>query len=95
MLCVLILYISGGTCSSNLTPKDKFLDTFHGNFITLRVFARNLLRGNRQRNTFCILFWGSNSGFTANKPTHFLHGDYNLLLTIENRRSLVSSVLVY
>ena len=23
---------------------------------TLRVFARNLLRGNRRRNTFCILF---------------------------------------
>ena len=35
---------------------------------TLRVFARNLLRGNRRRNTFCILFWclvwGLNSGFT-------------------------------
>ena len=48
---------------------------------TLRVFARNLLRGNRRRNTFCILFcclvWGSNPGFTSNKPTHYLldYGD--------------------
>ena len=34
----------------------------------LTIFARNLLRGNRQRNTFCIWFWclawGSNPSFT-------------------------------
>ena len=49
---------------------------------TLRVFARNLLRGNRRRNTFHILFWclarGSNPGFSSNKPIHYLldHGDF-------------------
>ena len=49
---------------------------------TLRAFARDLLRGNDQRNTFCILFWilawGLNPGFTFNKPTHNLleHGDF-------------------
>ena len=33
-------------------------ETFLGNFIfALRVFARNLLRGNRRRNTFRISFW--------------------------------------
>ena len=36
---------------------------------THRVFARNLLRGNYRRNTFCILFWylawSSNPGFMA------------------------------
>ena len=52
-------------------------------FFTLRVFARNQLRGNRRRNTFfCILFlclaWGSNPGFSSNKPTKYLldHGDF-------------------
>ena len=50
---------------------------------TLRVFARNLLRGNRRKNTFRISFWclawGSNPGFSSNKPTHYLldHGEYN------------------
>ena len=49
---------------------------------TLRAFASNLLRGNRRRNTFCTLFWclawGSNPGFTSNKPTHcpLPYGDF-------------------
>ena len=40
-------------------PYDRFFwETFHGNFIYFsRVFARNLLRGNRRRNTFRISFW--------------------------------------
>ena len=51
--------------------RQLFWETFHSRFLfTLRVFARNLLRGNRRRNTFCILFrclaWGSNPGFTSN-----------------------------
>ena len=47
-----------------------------------KVFARNLLRENRQRNNFRILFWRlgwcSNPGFSSNKPTQYLldHGDY-------------------
>ena len=49
---------------------------------TIRLFARNLLRGNRRRNTFRISFWclawDSNPGFSSNKPTHYLldHGDF-------------------
>ena len=40
---------------------------------TLRVFARNLLRGNLRIKTFRTLFWclawGSNPGFSSYKPT--------------------------
>ena len=43
-------------------------------YLFLRVFARNVLRGNRWRNTFRISFWcltwDSNPGFSSNKPTH-------------------------
>ena len=47
VVCVLILYTSGGAYSLKST---------------LRVFARNLLRGNRRRNIFCMLFLISGSG---------------------------------
>ena len=83
MLCVLILYISGGTYSLKSTPNDRFEKLFTTILFTLRVFARNLLRGNRRRNTFRIsswcLAWDSNPGFSSNKPTHYLldHGDFN------------------
>ena len=63
MLCVLILYISGGTYSLKTTPNDM------AELYTLRVFARNLLRGNHRRNTFCISFWcltwDSNPSFSS------------------------------
>ena len=68
------------TYSLTSTPKDRFLKNFFiANLFTLRVFASNLLRGSRRpRNTFCILFWylawGSNHGFTCNKPTHYKLG---------------------
>ena len=52
------------------SERQTFWETFHGNFyFILRVFGRNLLRGNRRRNTFRILFWclalGSNPGFSS------------------------------
>ena len=82
MLFALILYVSGWTYSLTSTPKDRFLRNFlMAALFTLRVFARNLLRGNRRRNTFRIfiwrLAWGSNPGFSSNKPTHYIldHGD--------------------
>ena len=68
------------------SERQIFLRNFSWQFVfTLRVFARNLLRGHRRRNTFRILFWclawGSNPGFTSNKPTHFLldHGNFKVL----------------
>ena len=55
---------------------------FMASLFTLRVFARNLLRGYSRRNTFRVSFWclawDSNPGFSSNKPTHYLldHGDF-------------------
>ena len=78
MLCVLILYISGGTYCLKSTQNDRFSEKlFMAILFTLRVFARN-----RRRNTFRIslwcLAWGSNPGFSSDKPTHYLlgHGDF-------------------
>ena len=82
MLCLLILYISGGTYSLKSNPNDRFLEKLcKAILFTLRVFARNLLRRNRRWNSFRILFWclawDSNPGFSSSKPIHYLldHGD--------------------
>ena len=53
-------------------------------FFQHRVFARNLLRGNRKWNTFRILFWclawSLNFGHTSKKSTHYLldYGDFEI-----------------
>ena len=54
MLCVLVLYISGGTYNLKSNPNDGFFEQlFQDNFILItEFFSRNLLRGN----TFHILF---------------------------------------
>ena len=79
MLCVLILYISDGTYSLKSTRYDRYFEKlFMTILFTLRVFGRNLLRGNRRnRILFWCLTWYSNPGFSSNKPTHYLldHGD--------------------
>ena len=77
MLCVLILYKTGGTYSLKSPPNERFFEKlFMAILFTLRTFARNLLGGNRRRNTFSILFWclawGSNTGFTSNEPSQYL-----------------------
>ena len=66
------------------SERQIFWETIQGSFYLLfGVFARYLLRRNRQRNTFCILFWclawNSNPGFTSNSSTHYLldYGDFN------------------
>ena len=55
MLCVLILEV---TYSVESTPNDRFFKKlFRGSFIySQRVFARNLLIGNRRRNIFFSYF---------------------------------------
>ena len=79
MLCVLILYIiyTWRTYSLKSTLNDRFfVNLFISILFALRVLVGNLLRENRQRNSFRILFWclawGSNPGFSSNKPTHYL-----------------------
>ena len=55
MLCALILYVNAETYSSTSTSNDIFLRNFFmAGLFTLRVFARNLLRGSRLWNIFHI-----------------------------------------
>ena len=63
--------------------RDWFFEKlFMAILFILGVFDRNLLRGNRRRNIFCILYWClaccSNPSLTSNKPTHYLlnYGDF-------------------
>ena len=84
--CVLISHISGGTYSLKSTPNDRFFEKlFMAILFILRNFARNLLRGSRRKNTFRIslwcLTWGSNSGFSSNKPA--LWKKYNIFLNLK------------
>ena len=68
------------------SERQIFEKLFHGRFyFTLRVFARNLLRGNRNREerysfriSFWCLAWDLNPGFSSNKATYYLldHGDF-------------------
>ena len=53
MLCVLILYTSGGTYSLKSILSDRFLRNFSWQFcLPSRAFVRNLLRGRRQEEIF-------------------------------------------
>ena len=57
MLWVLILYVSIRTYSFKSTPNNRFFrNLFMIILFTLRVFARNLLRGSRRRNIFFLYF---------------------------------------
>ena len=75
--------------SSRLSNDRLFEKLFMAILFILWVFARNLLKGNRRRNTFCILcwylVWGSNPDFTSNQPTHYLldYGDFTAKLVGE------------
>ena len=82
VVCVNFIHKWHVTCSLKSTPNDRFFaKLFMAILFTLRVFARNLLRGKRWRNTFRISFWclawDSNPGFLSNKPPHCLldHSD--------------------
>ena len=58
---------------------DFLRNLFMVSLFTLRIFAINLLRGNRRRNIFSFIFrFDTNPGFTSNKPTHYLldNGDF-------------------
>ena len=61
MLCVLTLYISGGTYSFKVDSERQIFEKFFMAILfTLRVFARNLLRANRRRIilfVFCFDVW--------------------------------------
>ena len=72
-------YINGGTYSLKSTSNDRFFEKlFMAILFTLRVFARNQQSPRAEEILLYILFWclawGSNLGFTSNKPTHYLLG---------------------
>ena len=80
VVCVFILYVSGGTYS--LTPNDRIFRSFlMAGLFTLRVFARNLLRGNRRRTIFFHISFFM-PGLTSNKPRHYLldYGNFYLFI---------------
>ena len=73
-----IFYVGGGTYNLTSTTNDKFLRNFSWQFLfySQTFCQKSLLRENRRRINFCILFWclplGSKLGFTSNNPTHYL-----------------------
>ena len=79
LYCVRSLYIRvAGPTVYHLFRMTDFWETFSWlGIFPLRVFARNLLRGNRRRNiffhiSFWYLTWDMNPIFICNKPTHYL-----------------------
>ena len=89
MLCVLILYVRGGTYSLTSTPNDRFLRNFFmaGLFI-FRDFARNLLRVSFRRNIFSYFILDGWPGirthvFGSNKPTPYIL-DHDLQFKVDS-----------
>ena len=72
IVCVNFIYNGRDLQFKVKSELQIFWETFHSNLFTFRIFARNLLRGNRRRNIFCILFWclGLNPGFE--QPYYYL-----------------------
>ena len=66
------------------SERQIFWELFMAILFTLRIFARNPLRVNRRRNAFHISFWclawGSNPGFSSNKPTHTAISEKNIMV---------------
>ena len=81
MLCVLILYISGGAYSLKSTPNDRFEKLFMAILICWEEIAEEILF------VFRLDVWPgtrTNPGFSSNKPTHYLldHGDNFFIIII-------------
>ena len=98
MLCVLILYKSGGTYSLKSTPNDRFFEKL---FIAIFHFLSEFLpeicwEKIAQEILFVFLFWclacDSNPGFTSNKPTHYLleYGEKNIETLVKETKDGVS-----
>ena len=71
MLCVLILYISGGNYSLLSTPNDRFFEKlFIAILFTLRVFARNLPKKKSSKKYFSYFVLMSISIRRKNKTNY-------------------------
>ena len=86
MLCVLILYISGGTHSLTSIPNDRFLEKL---IMAIFIYSQSFCQKSAERKSMKKYFsyiearpdikaWGSNPDYSSNKPTHYLldHGDF-------------------
>ena len=79
MLCVLILYINGGTYGLKSTPNDKFFEKL---FMAIFIYSQSFCQKSAERKSpKKYLAWESNLGFSSNKPTHYLldYGDFGLI----------------
>ena len=75
MLCVLILYVKGGTDSLTSTPNDRFFENlFNGKFIYPQSFCQKYAERKSPKKYifFHISFLDTNPGFTSNKNTLYL-----------------------
>ena len=86
MLCVLILYMSGGTYSLKSTPNDRFLfieKLFMAIFIYFQSFCQKSTERKSPKKYFLYFVFDAWPGartqaFASNKPTHYLldYGDF-------------------
>ena len=91
MFCVLILYISGGAYSLKSTPNDRFSEKlFMPIFYLLSEFLPDICCEKIVEEIlflfgFLCLAWGSNTGFSSNKPTPYLldHGDQVVSIALD------------
>ena len=102
LLCVLIFIHKWRDLQFKVDSERQifFEKLFMAILLTLRVFARNLLSGNRRRNTFRISFWclawDSNPGFSSNKPTHYLLDLNNdVYCDLRNKSACLNTVLPF
>ena len=77
MLCALILYMSGGTCSKSRLLTTDFWGTFNGNFICSQSLCLKFAERKSMKKYFFIfsfwcLIWSLNLGLMSNKPPHYL-----------------------
>ena len=80
MLCVLILYINGGTYSLKLTSNDRFFEKLFMAILFQRSdFLPEICWNNYLRILFWCLAWDSNPGIWSNKPKHYLLDHADLL----------------
>ena len=70
------------------SERQIFEKLFMAILFTLRVFARNLLKGNRRRNTFSILFWCLARTTLLNRPRRLQTDENQIFLSTITQLSI-------
>ena len=83
MLCVLIIYISGGTYTLKSTPKDRYFEKL---LMAIIIYSQSFCKKSAERKSpqkfffvFCFDVWPGARTRAYNKPTS-LHLNYLLYL---------------